>query len=447
MTGKGYRSIVSVLLILASAAGAGSLASMSQGDIRFGIDTALFDYAHDQETLGIEVYQQIAVDQFSMDIDSMVGFETLVVLRTEAGDTVAVDQWFSEVEWMDGRSIVNSSALPAVPGDYILDVVVTDSGNGRQGTVSRPLTVTPVGYLSELELARALVPAPEGSVNPLLKGGLLVFPAANGSFMLPGEHILYYYVELYDVGGESVRLQSRLENASGETIFARPWTSVTVPEGASIIALVDSLDLQVVRGSGLHRVVLGMVVQDDTLEVEKLLMVGRTVETLASQGDSTVTGEATELLYPGQFALLLSDQEMDIFESLDEAGKVRFYSTYWLGMSDERLAFEQRCMGSERYSGTFREGWETDRGRVYVVYGAPDDIESVPFNIDQIPHEIWYYFEGGNDRFVFADRTGTGDFEQIFSTVEGETSYSNWEDMLAPVTAGGGFGGLDSYQE
>ena len=42
-------------------------------------------------------------------------------------------------------------------------------------------------------------------------------------------------------------------------------------------------------------------------------------------------------------------------------------------------------------------GWKTDRGRVYVLYGEPSEIEKFPNQMDQKPYEIWHYndIEGG----------------------------------------------------
>jgi hypothetical protein len=88
-----------------------------------------------------------------------------------------------------------------------------------------------------------------------------------------------------------------------------------------------------------------------------------------------------------------------------------------------------------------REGWETDRGRVYVKYGVPDDRETVPLTINQVPYEIWNYYEGGGNSFVFVDSDGSGSFMQVYSTVEGEISFDNWEEFLSPM--GGSRPGAD----
>ncbi|NOQ21073.1 MAG: GWxTD domain-containing protein [Candidatus Aegiribacteria sp.] len=424
------------MLVFCTVLTGSDLASVSSGDIRFGIDTALFNYAG-TETLGLEIYEQLDLDQLSSDQDSIVSFTTTLALISESGDTIASDKWNSETRWAPGRTIVNSAVLPVVPGNYSLAVTVTDTGNGKQGVVIRDLTVESVGVLSEIELARAIVPAPAASTNPLRKGEYLVFPAADGSYILPEEHMAYYYVEIYDLGGSTVQIQGRLETSAGETLFARPWVSVTIPEGAEAVTLVDSLDLRVARNSGLYRAVFGIVAPHGALEVSKYLIVGRNMESEAEFiGDAVA--ELDEIPYPDHFRIILSPAEADVYDSLDEDAMKRFYSAYWRGAPEQRGQFEERCGESSRYASVQRESWRTDRGRVYVIYGPPDDIESVLFRGGQVPYEIWYYYEGGNESFVFADRSGTGDYEQVYSSVEGEVSYTNWEDMIAPVSAGGG---------
>ena len=55
------------------------------------------------------------------------------------------------------------------------------------------------------------------------------------------------------------------------------------------------------------------------------------------------------------------------------------------------------------------EGWRTDRGRIHIIYGPPDEIESRGMEVDQDPAEIWYYTSSGRT-FVFIDHTGFGDY-------------------------------------
>lgn len=57
---------------------------------------------------------------------------------------------------------------------------------------------------------------------------------------------------------------------------------------------------------------------------------------------------------------------------------------------------------------TSANGAETDRGRVYILYGKPDDVKRT-YN-EGVVTEIWLY---GKKQFVFLDRSGIGNFQLI----------------------------------
>ncbi len=56
-----------------------------------------------------------------------------------------------------------------------------------------------------------------------------------------------------------------------------------------------------------------------------------------------------------------------------------------------------------------REGWQTDMGMLFILLGAPDDIQRNAYPINQKPYEIWHYYRI-NRQFVFYDDTGFGDY-------------------------------------
>lgn len=57
----------------------------------------------------------------------------------------------------------------------------------------------------------------------------------------------------------------------------------------------------------------------------------------------------------------------------------------------------------------YTEGWKTDRGMVYIILGAPNNVDRHPFEFNSKPYEIWEYYEL-NKQFVFVDATGFGDY-------------------------------------
>ena len=66
-------------------------------------------------------------------------------------------------------------------------------------------------------------------------------------------------------------------------------------------------------------------------------------------------------------------------------------------------------LANQRFSG-HREGWRSDRGMIYVIYGEPDAVEAHNMEIDTKPYMIWYYYSV-NRSFIFIDHTGFGDYQ------------------------------------
>jgi len=74
----------------------------------------------------------------------------------------------------------------------------------------------------------------------------------------------------------------------------------------------------------------------------------------------------------------------------------------------EDLYFERIDYAQEHF-GHGDRGYLSDRGHVYVLYGAPDQIDARPFDIDSPAYEVWYYYRT-NMRFEFVDRFGSGEY-------------------------------------
>jgi GWxTD domain-containing protein len=55
------------------------------------------------------------------------------------------------------------------------------------------------------------------------------------------------------------------------------------------------------------------------------------------------------------------------------------------------------------------DGWRTDMGMIYIIFGAPNNVDRHPFEVDSKPYEIWAYYEL-NYSIVFVDETGFGDY-------------------------------------
>lgn len=79
--------------------------------------------------------------------------------------------------------------------------------------------------------------------------------------------------------------------------------------------------------------------------------------------------------------------------------------------NEYREAFMKRLSGANRRFGGFhgRPGWKSDRGRIFVTYGEPDDFDADPFPQSGPAWIRWYYHHGAMT-VTFYDIHGTGDY-------------------------------------
>jgi len=74
--------------------------------------------------------------------------------------------------------------------------------------------------------------------------------------------------------------------------------------------------------------------------------------------------------------------------------------------------FRRVNYANREYSAFNNDGWRSDRGRILIKFGQPDDIERHPFELNSVPYIIWRYF-ALRKTFVFADKTGFGDYRLL----------------------------------
>jgi GWxTD domain-containing protein len=77
------------------------------------------------------------------------------------------------------------------------------------------------------------------------------------------------------------------------------------------------------------------------------------------------------------------------------------------------------------------QGYRTDRGRVFLQYGAPNSIFESPFDAHCYPYEIWHYYycvDQANVKFIFYNTDlVSNDFELLHSDKRGEIQDPFWK--------------------
>ncbi len=125
----------------------------------------------------------------------------------------------------------------------------------------------------------------------------------------------------------------------------------------------------------------------------------------------------------------------------DEEQARRYIQLYWVqtapnGPYDAWMAYRKQVLLVERlYANNFQEGFETDRGRVYLQYGSPTNIITKDYSPTEYPYEIWQYNKIGafsNKRFIFYNPDLVNKaYRLLHSDMVGELKNPAWPRELA----------------
>jgi GWxTD domain-containing protein len=428
-------------------------------------DGFYFDYAFFYPRAGEKVVVEFYV---AVPLDRLVGVETaegttynfnvgVQATPAEGGDAVANSLKTKTARIPAGEDVeaplsVSQLDVALTPGDYRFEIGVGDLGGGGSRVSALDVTVPAPAdgpFVSGIELASSIAPVDADVVGEFVKDGLNVVPNptklvndVDGTlpiyyelYGLPvGEEGRANFVVSYDVsqrnGRRFVKVERVLEAKASDVVRAETLDLKGVPPGSY------ELSLRLESRAG-----------DELLGARKQFMVFHhaTGKELADlKGKFMPYSLEEEKQKRRELSLVASDAEMAAFDALPTEEKPIFVDNFWARrdpdpdtpVNEIKNAFYTRYYYvQERYTTPFREGVDSDMGRVYLKYGEPDEILRSPMGMrsevsvdastwQSKPFEAWEYFTtGGVDNqyllFVFIDNDGDGSFELDASTVPG----------------------------
>jgi len=111
-----------------------------------------------------------------------------------------------------------------------------------------------------------------------------------------------------------------------------------------------------------------------------------------------------------QTGYIATSEEMDKIKSgKDQKDKLEKFIAFWKDRKPSLEEYFARVDYANEKFKAHRDGWKTDMGMVFIVFGAPDNIDRHPFELGNPPYEIWDYYTL-NRRFIFVDETGFGEY-------------------------------------
>ncbi|MBU0982712.1 MAG: GWxTD domain-containing protein [candidate division Zixibacteria bacterium] len=122
-----------------------------------------------------------------------------------------------------------------------------------------------------------------------------------------------------------------------------------------------------------------------------------------------------------QLAIIAEPGELDGMKDLEGIEERRdAFRNFWLERdptpgTEENEALDEFYrrihIANHHFAAMLRDGWTTDRGRIFIEYGSPDQIDDVPFSTEARPYQIWHYYTTARYlRFLFIDENEDGEY-------------------------------------
>lgn len=335
-------------------------------------------------------------------------------------------------------------------GDYVLEVIATDSVRPhRTDRLSLPISFRPVAEgisISDLELCSNITQS-DDKTDAFYKNTLVVLPNPTLVFGVMNHPVIFSYAELYNVDpAAEYTIRTIVRDAANATskesskkkkYGVQNAVEVTTVNIASLPSGKYSFIFALGDGSVKEFALSEKIFYVNNPHIAQSTVVAEVIKSSELAGLSA--DEIAEEFRMAQY--LATDQEVKMFSQItSETGRREFLAKFWVDVESgaggrrslNRNEYLHRvAVAHQRFRAMNRVGWRTDRGRVFILYAEPDEIERFPSSEKSKPYEIWKYYQIENGvEFVFVDRSGFGDYVQVHSTKRGELRDDTWQRFL-----------------
>lgn len=319
--------------------------------------------------------------------------------RVESGRLSGRVEVFDFEETNTRDSFAREEIIFAIPpGKYSTRVTVEDKETRRRG-IREDTVIVPGESDGDLQLSSITLTGCEYRRDTLSD----TLPSQCGLIRIVAE--IYSPVDSLEERNLPVRIQIK---DTHDDVRITTVDSIVVSKSRTKIELpVDISELEPAK----YTLYLTLDPDGDAVEMTRSFIIPWSILNMVHNGD-----DALRLLN-----YIADKEDVKAYKNTPDDEKQAFWVQYWTASDpvsstpwNERIElYERRIMYANDKFSSFEEGWKTDMGMIYVIFGAPDEIERHPFDLDSKPYEIWTYYSLGR-QFVFVDRNGFGRYDLVY---------------------------------
>ncbi len=304
--------------------------------------------------------------------------------------------------------IVDGHEVVARPGKY--DVMFRVSSAGKESSATFPVEIVEHERLNLSSLVFVSRFYEDPSRAPFHRGDLGFLPNPSASF----SDTLRYFFEIYDVVPDSSRLVIRWYMEKDGKLVAR-GTPRVIPAKLASMYYMGNIPLSDLD-NGRYRLTFEVV--DIPYGLKRTVSREFTVSRQELAMDDDIRYFIDYIATP---------EELAEFRSIkDENRRKEWIEKFWMRKDPAGTfypVFRQRVLEADaKFSTPFKKGRYTDMGKVYILFGMPDEIRREEIDVAQKSYQMWIYYSN-NMKFVFYDQFNTGEYRLTASNVPGFGNY------------------------
>ena len=435
----------------------------SQSNLEFEFDYAQF--AFDSTSNYVEFYYSF--NQASMTVihtdtlDYTQGILHITIEDTITGASIVNKDWLISYAVRDtlkvNKSLIGMISFIVRKGVYKCDIIGKDAvETDKMHSITEFVEINPfLGRgisMGDIQLASNIIQGSQNTSSIFYKNTFEIIPIPTATFG-ESQPVLFYYTELYNVGKDQstnkLSVEEHVINSRGNIVHYKKKSVGRTLKSVVEVGTVMTYKLP----TDTYTLVLSMIDSASNSGVsssKKFFVYNPSVEYV----DTFQTQQSN--IVAGMFGAM-SEEELDDFYSKSkyvatgpeieqykkmksESAKREYLTNFWKARDDDQTDDRNQYLweyvkrieeSNVRFQALSRKGWQTDRGRVYIVYGEPSEIDRYPNQTETRPYEIWYYNEiEGGVVFVFADISGFSDYVLLHSTKRGELRDDYWSRRI-----------------
>ncbi len=347
-------------------------------------------------------------------------------------------------------------------GKYEMELTIKDNNDpeAQPYTLKQPVVLeyyNNIAAISDIELVDTFT-ASEDDSHPLYKNGFIVIPFAN-NYYPPSMATLRFYAEIYNTTKilgdnqpylisyfirtyESKRVLSEFsafkkQNSQPVSILMGEFPITALPSGNyELVVEIKNRDNEFIAGKEVFFQRSNTIFAAEDVELNNRSIDGTFVANITDK-DSLIGYIRSTRPISNQLEVTFLNNQLKL---ADEVLMQRYLYDFWSKRNplDPEKAFtdyrNEVAKVNNEFSTHITPGYDSERGRVYLQYGAPNTISKNYNEPSAYPYEVWHYYKIGsqsNRKFVFYNPDlVSNEFELLHSDAQGEMYDYQWQNKL-----------------